>query len=295
MRFVRSARVAVVIPVHNRLSYTKRVLSELRRADHDEALVVIVDDGSTDGTSEFLQDHHSDIVVIRGSGDLWWSGSANLGCRFAIKKGARFLVLFNNDNVRISPNCVSELVSCVDHFGGCASSVALEDGASPPRILHAGGSLTWPSRGIVLREAGADYRPEPRVVECDWLPGMSLAFTAGLFAEIGGFDERAFPQYRGDTDFTVRARLRGYPCLVSYASWIVNDAHQSGLHFRSRVSLSSLVRGLFSLRSSYQLRSTVRFARRYCPKGFIPIYLALYYMRYVYAALKTWTVRPRPG
>lgn len=289
MRFVRSAHVAIVIPVHNRLSYTDGVLAQLRGADYDEALVVVVDDGSTDGTEEHLRKEHPDVVVLPGTGALWWSGAVNLGCRFAIDQGSSLLVLFNNDNVRISANCVGELARCVDLFGGCASSVVLEeDGGRLHRIRNAGGLVTWPSRGIMLREEGAEYDPALGVVECDWLAGMSLAFSAALFTELSGFDEREFPQYRGDTDFTLRARLRGKPCVVSYDCWVSNDIHQTGLHFRSRVSLKSFVVGLFSLRSNYQLRSTMRFARRYCPPHFIPIHLTLFYMRYVYATLKTW-------
>lgn len=289
MRFVRSADVAVVIPVHNRLSYTNGILAELRKSDYGEALVVVVDDGSTDGTKDHLRKEHPDVVVLSGSGDLWWSGAVNLGCRFAIERGCSLLMLFNNDNVRVSPNCLRELGRCLDVFGGCASSVVLEeDGGQSRRLRNAGGRLTWPSRGITLREEGADYDPARGVVECDWLPGMALAFSADLFNELGGFDEREFPQYRGDTDFTLRARLRGKPCVVSYACWVTNDVHQTGLHFRSRVSLRSFVGGLFSVKSNYQIRSTIRFARRYCPPHFIPIHLTLFYMRYVYATLKTW-------
>jgi GT2 family glycosyltransferase len=287
VRFSPEAEVAVVVPVHNRVSYTLRFLSELRRSDHPEALVVVVDDGSTDGTVELLADQYPDVIVLPGSGNLWWSGAANRGCRFALEKGAKLIVLFNNDNSAISDNCVSELVRCVEVYEGCASSVALDEHA-PERLRHAGGKLKWPSRGIVLKDAGELYERAPKVAECDWLPGMSLAFSSELFRALDGFNERDFPQYRGDTDFTLRARSLGKPCVVSYDCWVMNDAKQSGMSFHSRVSLKSFGTGLFSLRSNYQLRSTVKFARRYCPARLLPIYLVLFYLRYVYATMKTW-------
>jgi GT2 family glycosyltransferase len=290
MNFARSARVGIIIPVHNRLSHTKNVLAELRRSEHKEAVVIVVDDGSTDGTGDWLRDNCPEVVILKGSGELWWSGAANLGCTFAVGQGCSILILFNNDNVQISRNCVSELIRCVDAFGGCASAVVLEEagGAKPHRVRNAGGSVIWPSRGITLREEGAHYQADTGIVECDWLPGMSLAFSADLFARLGGFDQRRFPQYRGDTDFTLRAGMLGKPCVVSYACWVSNDARETGLHFHSRVSPKSFVTGLFSLRSNYQLASTIRFARRYCPPRFVPIHLTLFYMRYVYATLKTW-------
>lgn len=286
MRFMPSGGVAVVVPVHNRLSSTTRLLSELRRSEHDEALVVVVDDGSTDHTSDYLRKHQPDVIVLPGSGDLWWSGAVNVGCRYAIEKGADVLILFNNDNVRVSPNCISDLVRCVNTFAGCSSSVVLM--AESRRVIHAGGFLRWPFRGIEFRESGEIYRAEDRVVECEWLPGMSLAFSATLFTQLGGFDEKAFPQYCGDTDFTLRALAEGNPCVVSYSSWVSNDHTSTGLHFYSRVSLPSFFAGLFSRRSSYQVSTTFRFARRYCPKRLIPAYLALFYLRYIYATVKTW-------
>jgi len=138
MRFAPSGRLAIVVPVHNRLALTNALLSELRQSEHEEALVIIVDDGSTDGTYDYLREHHPDVVIASGSGDLWWSGAANLGCRLAIERGAELLLLFNNDNVRISPNCVSELLRCAVEFDGCASAVALLGDSQ--RLQHAGGA-----------------------------------------------------------------------------------------------------------------------------------------------------------
>jgi GT2 family glycosyltransferase len=277
---------AIVVPVHNRLALTNALLSELRRSEHDEALVVVVDDGSTDGTSDYLREHHPDVVVAPGSGDLWWSGAANLGCRLAIERDAEFLLLVNNDNSEISPNCVSELVRCVREFDGCASSVVLHRDSQ--RLQHAGGSLDWPSGGIPWRENGAIYRQEARTAECDWLPGMSLAFSAHLFTQLDGFDAAVFPQHYADADFTLRAGALGKRRVVSYSCWVRNDERTSGINFYSPVSPISFVQGLFSLRSSYQLRSTFQFARRHCPKRLIPQYLTLFYLRYVYATVKTW-------
>jgi GT2 family glycosyltransferase len=295
VKFLPAARAAIVVPVHNRITYTTRLLSQLAVQDFPEALVIVVDDGSTDGTAGQLATEFPDVVVLPGDGHLWWSGAVNVGCRYAIERGAETLILFNNDNSRVSLNCVSELVRCVAEFGGCAASVAIEEG-SPPRIRAAGGNLKWPTRGILLRDAGEVYRERPLVAECHWLPGMALAFPADVFTRLDGFDEHEFPQYRGDTDFTLRARALGRPCVVSYACWVANDPRQSGMNFYSRVSLKAFVNGLFSLKSNYQLRSTISFARRYCPPRFIPIHLALFYLRYVYATLKTWLPsRPHPA
>lgn len=64
--------INIVIPVYNRLECTKRIVACLRTQAVDEELkILVVDDGSTDGTAEYLSLQH-DIEVIQGDSTLWW-------------------------------------------------------------------------------------------------------------------------------------------------------------------------------------------------------------------------------
>lgn len=286
MRFNPAAHVAIVIPVHNRRAKTMRCLESLRAADGEDAAVIIVDDGSSDGTSDFLAGQE-DLIVLRGDGDLWWTASVESGCQHAISHGASMLLLLNNDNV-VAPNLVSTLVAAVEQTRGCVAAVVLESYTNAQgTIYQAGGTLNWRRRGIGLRSMGLEYREEDRLEPCDWLPGCALGFPAEVFEAVEGFEPRLFPQYRGDIDFTVRARNRGYGCYVTFGTWVVNDLSDSPLTFRSRVSFADFLRGFVTLRSNYNVKETVSFAWRHCPKVLIPYYLTQFYARYAWAALKT--------
>jgi hypothetical protein len=155
-------------------------------------------------------------------------------------------------------------------------------------IGQAGGALAWRSGRIMLREAGQMYEPSPRVETCPWLSGNALALDAELFECLEGFDTRRFPQYRGDTDFTLRATQRGAPCDVLYSCWVVNDTSRTGMGFRSRVSPRLFVHGLVSVKSNYHLPSTLRFYARHCPRRYLVWSVAVFYLKYCYATLKTW-------
>jgi GT2 family glycosyltransferase len=286
---VEHGPLAVVIPVHNGVEHTTRCLAALR-AQQAEVMVIVVDDGSTDGTAEYLGREHPDVHVLPGTGDLWWSGAADLGCRFAITAGAERLILVNNDIVRLSDDCLSAVAELVRSTDDCASPVVVDEMSDgPTTIVQAGGTLDWLGRGIQPRMAGEPYVLEERVAECDWLPGHVLGFSSSLFLELDGFDRRRFPQYRGDIDFTLRARLRrGRRCLVMHHCWAVNDRTQAGFNFWTRVSLRDFFRGLTSLRSNYNLRETLWFTWTYCPWYARVPYLALFYLKYCYATAKTW-------
>jgi GT2 family glycosyltransferase len=293
MDFTPESPLAVIIPVHNTLSHTARTLALLRGLDGPNATVMVVDDGSTDGTAAYLAHDWPDVVVLPGNGSLWWSGAVDLGCRTAIERGARILVLWNNDNVDASADCLSELARAVDLGDGCAVPVVLKDEDGSRRILSAGGAVDWLQGGLRLREGGRLYEPSATSGECEWLPGMALTFSSNLFLELSGFDSRRFPQYRGDSDFTMRARRAGFSCQVLYSCWVTNDHRQTGMSFTKRISLADFARGLFTLRSNYYLPSTVRFALRHCPPYYVPISLGIFYLKYLYATLKTW--RGVPG
>lgn len=288
MDFVAESPLAIVIPVYNGLSYTARTLPLLRGLDGPPATVFVVDDASTDGTAAYLAREWPDVVRLQGTGSLWWSGAVELGCRTAIDRGARTLVLWNNDNVDASPDCIIELAKAVEAGGGCAVPVVLGDEIDGRRrIISAGGEVDWLQGGLRLREIGSFYEPSPERRNCEWLPGMALTFSNDLFRTLGGFDSR-FPQYRGDADFTMRARSAGFSCEVIYSCWVANDPRHTGMAFTKRISIREFGRGLVSLKSNYHLPSTVRFALRHCPPYYVPISLGIFYLKYLYATMKTW-------
>jgi len=280
-------------------------VNQLRRLDAPDLMVVVVDDGSTDGTASYLNTNHPDVHVVNGSGSLWWSGAVDLGCRFAIDHGASRIVLINNDNLDMSPNLILELEGVLDRHGGLAGAVIVEDRPSGRReVVAAGGTLDWRGRGLELREGpryAVEHRARAEEVECDWLSGAALAFGKDVFVKLGGFNTRRFPQYRGDVDFTTRAGQAGYKCTVTYAAWVLNDTTKTWINFRRRLTYREFLLGLVSLRSAYNVRETVLFAWRHCPKRWLIRYLLFFYLRYAYAFWKTRhrlpseAVYPQPG
>ena len=91
--------VAALIAVHNRLALTQRCLACLREAAGEAVRleIVIVDDGSTDGTGKWLAGQ-ADVTTLRGDGNLWFGGATDLGLRF-LRERARcdHVLVLNND------------------------------------------------------------------------------------------------------------------------------------------------------------------------------------------------------
>ena len=92
--------VAVLIAVHNRLEFTSRCISCLRSSSGSAKLkIIIIDDGSTDGTSEWLAMNAPDFIRLRGDGNQWFGGATELGIDYvkANLPDVDYIFSLNND------------------------------------------------------------------------------------------------------------------------------------------------------------------------------------------------------
>src|SRR5688572_24387948 len=101
--------LCIVIPVHNRLQFTKDCLESLEKQTVRPDKIIIVDDGSTDGTEEVLAEMFPHVDVLRGDGTLFWTASINMGIRHAMLLGADHVMTLNNDTVA-SPTFVENML-----------------------------------------------------------------------------------------------------------------------------------------------------------------------------------------
>ena len=219
--------IAVIIPVHNRRETTLNCLRQLQEIRTDDACmdIVIVDDGSTDGTAEAVMDLYPDAIILSGDGSLWWTGAINVGVRFALEKGYN-KVLIMNDDLELDGDFLKHLLDVASQNpDALVSSVTVTRvDAEREEILTAGFKRVGILEDICMLHAGELYKGDlEKVIRCDFLTGASLLVPVNVFMKIGLFDDRNFPHNWGDFEFTLRASLNGYPCLVASRSKVYTE------------------------------------------------------------------------
>jgi len=113
--------VHCIIPTFNRVERLRQCLDYLTQQDYPHINIVVVNDGSTDGTSDYLKQFSgADLVTINGDGNLWWGGAMYEGICYVLEHSALDdYVLMLNDDVKIGRQFVSSLVS-TSIYNDCA-------------------------------------------------------------------------------------------------------------------------------------------------------------------------------
>lgn len=267
-------KISIITPIYNGIACTLEYLDSLSGVTYPNYETVIVDDGSTDGSSAVIAERFPGVRLLQGDGNLWWAGGTNRGIRDALERGADYILTMNND-VKVAPDCLERLVECA-----LANPAAIIGGKiyfmdDPERIWSAGGRLNWWS-GKTLVQIGhgqLDRDEFCRREPMDFLTGMNVMIPAGVFAKIGYYDEARFPQYHADSEFTLRARKAGVPILFEPAAKVWNRVESTFMQrfLRNRPFDLAAVRELLtSSRSPMRLSCYWLLHRRYCPFLLIP-------------------------
>ena len=268
---------AIILPVYNHLDYTRITLSELSGLIHDisdhKFHIVLVDDGSVDGTDEWVRVNYPEAIVLKGSGSLWWSGAVNLGVRYALENTkTEYIILWNNDihTDRLYFQHLLKILPEVPPGTIVGSKIFV---AEQPDVIWSMGGFFNPKNGQYgmygYFEKDAPEYDSIRTV--DWLTGMGTVIPRKAIEEIGYWDNNNYPQYHGDSDFTYRAKLKGYHLMVYPALKMYNSIKNSGIEHEGK--FKNLFRLLTDIRSKSNLKKNFRFYRSYATsiRAYMPL------------------------
>jgi GT2 family glycosyltransferase len=204
-----AARATVVIPTWNGRELLAAALASLREQRFRDFEVLVVDNGSTDGTPEHVREAHPEAELLVLAENHGFAGAVNAGIDRA---RGEYVALLNND-MELDPGWLAELVAALDADPSAGSA------ASKLRMLREPGLLD--GAGDVVTWYGATWRRghgEPDRGQYDE-PGLVASPCAGAalyrrraLEEVGTFDESFFA-YLEDADWGLRAQLAGWPCL----------------------------------------------------------------------------------
>jgi GT2 family glycosyltransferase len=265
----KSMKLSILVPVFNNLNFTKKCLTNLKheidqtKVDDLSLDIVVINDGSTDNTASWVKANHPEVHLLKGDGNLWWSGGINKGVVYSLDElNADYILWWNND-ILAKENYFNKLYNILKTNSTNTLIGSKIISIKGDQIFGIGGIFD-PVKGIRYMIGNEvplkkDIFHEP--IEVDWFPGMGTTIHKSVFQKIGLVDEKNFPQYHGDSDFTYRARINGYK-LIAYPSLLIeNDMENTGLEHED--SFNNLMQSLTSIKSNFNLRKDILFINKY--------------------------------
>ena len=260
--------ISIVIPVHNRREYTRQCLMCLQAQTYRDFQIIVVDDGSTDGTAEMISEEFPDVVLLKGDGNLWWAEATNWGVRYAqahLDSHQENFVLTLNDDTRVKDNYLHTLLEAYGRHKPCLIGSVSVDSENPDKLEFAGTYMElYTASGRHLAE---DYKysyqeliRQKTHIESHSLPGRGTLIPMAIFDKIGLFDSKKYIHYMADIEFSLRARKAGYRLIVNTKSVVEEFVAATGIQVEKGVSFKQFIHGLTSVKSMTNLTVRYNFA-----------------------------------
>jgi GT2 family glycosyltransferase len=235
----------IVVLNWNGLSDTLDCLESLRQLHYAARRVVVVDNGSTDGSVAGLRRaaQASAFYLIEVGRNLGYAGGNNVGIRHALDHGADFVLVLNNDTT-VDPSLLDELIAAAERNPAAACFgpwiFYMHD---PERLWFtrtawapADAAFTAPGKGRLASELAHE------TTSTEYVCGAALFFRTSVTKQVGLFDERFFLVYE-DSDWCFRVRRAGFECVSVPTARVW---HKVGTSFGSE---ASPLRTYFSIRN----------------------------------------------
>lgn len=265
--------IYIVTPVFNRIAFTRAYLEALSKQSVSDFKVIIVDDGSKDGTPEMVRKEFPDVILLEED-DLWWAEGTNVGVRYAMEQGADLIMTLNDDTIPEVDYVEKMQYWSKQYPHALLGALALD--ANSGEVIYAGENIDWK---LAKTRPVLDNVPEEErhgLYPIDLFPGRGLLIPVEVFEKIGLYDSKNFPQTIADLDFAFRAVDAGFKIYCNFDARIkIYPDESDTVKIKSQKNLANYYDHLFGKRGGGNLIWFTKCALKNAPKKYLPQFLLI--------------------
>lgn len=210
------ARVIVLILSYNGKSLLEDCINSYLGNNYSNFKIAVIDNGSTDGTKEFIESYFPQAKVLRTDINLKYSGGLNFGLKYAFKMQKADYVLISNNDVVADKNLISALVETGEAHKEAGFIIGKVYYYEKPDTLQTVGKkfdpVLW--NGGHIGQGEIDTGQYDQIAERAWCDDIFWLVKRELYEKTGGYDTE-FAFQGEDFDWQVRAKQLGYKIMYT--------------------------------------------------------------------------------
>ncbi len=215
---------SVIVLTYNQLAYTKQCLESIKAHTPEPHELIIVDNGSTDGTLIYLQDYisnHENVKVIANKENKGFAAGNNQG--LALAEG-EYILLLNNDTI-VTEGWLSKMLGVFNRYPEIGIVGPVSNYVSGPQLLK---NVSYKSINEMHQFAKELAKKHEEQIEKNYrVVGFCLLARRSVFDRIGGLDEKFGSGNFEDDDFCIRAAMAGFEAAIAKDVFIHHSGSQT--------------------------------------------------------------------
>ena len=255
--------IYILLPVHNRREITRCFIDCLTAQTYTNYHLVLIDDGSTDGTAEMVKNYVHALTIIHGNGNWWWAGSLQQGYKWLKSRKLQNddIVLLTNNDTTFKDDFLDIGQTILNQHNNTlllAQAYSVQDG----RLIDTGVHVDW--RQFSFKQAKLTK-------EINCLSTRGLFIRADDFLKLGGFHPRILPHYLSDYEFTIRAYRKGVRLLTVPSLKLWTSGEPGGYYKRGSNKAFKELKEYLSKKSMINPIYWIAFILLACPLPWKPL------------------------
>lgn len=275
--------LSIVIPAFKELEKIKFCLQSLERSSCQNFRTILVDHGKNDDITRWIEHEYPDVICLRGSSDLWWSGATNIGIKYAVKNNSNLIMLLNHD-CYVREHTIRDLLSSIDGEINRIVAPVQFDILTRKDLVCANSLFLLGFTTVVLPASLCRVFSTNQQIRTGLIiGGRGAIIHKEIFSSVGLFDEKNLPHYGADHDFYLRCKKYGIKLYTCSSAVIEVDSRKKyTAHEKEEDNKVSFLKSLQDKSSHRNLHDTWFLFSRYYPiPGLAIIGMILYLLRYM--------------
>ena len=223
-RLRMQALTSIIILTHNQLEHTKLCLQSIQQYTPQPYELILIDNGSTDGTLDYLRkyaDDHSNVRIIANKENLGFAAGNNQGLALA---NGNYLLLLNNDTV-VTEGWLGRMLSVFERYLEVGIVGPVSNYVSGPQQVKGASYQSLEKMHHFAKQWSVEHKGQ--TIEFHRVVGFSLLAKREVIDRIGGLDERFGSGNFEDDDFCLRAAAAGYKARIARDAFIHHTGSQT--------------------------------------------------------------------